>query len=375
MKIIFLSELKWRYLRTRKQQLVRRFPQDWQILFVEPYAVGRENRFTRRHENNVSYITVPYFKNFPQAWLQKFLSFAPVRAAVIIANACWLWFVLQASGFRRPQVLVVSNIYYAPLLRLLFRKIPVIYDRNDDHLAFPMTPPWARRYYGSLCRRADRIVCCSQALAQNVPREHQGKVVVIGNGVDTSLFLQTCAGTPEALQSLPRPILMYLGALSEWIDMPLLQRVAEAHPDKSLVLIGPVAPGVRPALDRLLQKSNTRFLGEISHDRIAQYLAAAEVCLMPFVKNALTAVLNPNKLYEYLAAGKAVVSVDVSPEVNAHQGEIFLANDHDTFVRRIDEAVAVAHEHVGRRRQLAAANDWKVSANRFGALIQDLAKT
>ncbi len=378
MKIVFLSELKWRYLRTRKQQLVRCFPKEWQILFAEPYTVGRENFLSRRQENNVTYITVPYFKNFPQTGLQKLLLVPPVRAGVILANACWLWIVLQKSGFRRPEVVVVSNIYYAPILRLLFGKTPVIYDCNDDHLAFPMTPPWARRYFSSLCRRADRIVCCSQTLKKNIAAGHRHKTLLIGNGVDAGLFTPP-ATIPREMQNLPQPILLYVGALSEWIDMALLQRVAEAHPGKSLVLIGPAAPAVRPALDRLVQMPNVRFLGEMSHDRIPQYLAAAEVCLMPFIKNALTAVLNPNKLYEYFAAGKAVVSVDVSPEVRAYQNEIFLADDHESFVRQIDAAVAAgssatAPEQAARRRQLARANDWQEKAAEFRALIESLTK-
>jgi glycosyltransferase involved in cell wall biosynthesis len=353
--------------------MVRRFPKDWQILFVEPYTVGRENRFSRRQENNVLYITVPYFKNFPQSWLQKLLNFSLIRAGVILASACWLWVVLQTTGFRRPQVLVASNIYYAPIVRLLFKKTPVIYDCNDDHRAFPMTPSWVGGYFLSLCGRADRIVCSSQALKKNVPDEHQAKVLLIGNGVDVSLFQQRVATVPESLQHLPRPILMYLGALSEWIDMPLLQRVAEAHPDKSLVLIGPVAPGVRPALELILQRPNAYHFGEISHDRIADHLAASDVCLIPFIKNELTAGVNPNKLYEYFAAGKAVVSVDISPEVIAFKDEIYLACDHESFVRQINAAVATAHQHPDRRRQLAFANDWREKAGQFSRLMESLA--
>ena len=199
LKLIYLSELKWRYLRTRKQQMVRRFPAEWRVLFVEPYAVGRENRFRRQRDQHVTYLTVPYFKNFPQAGLQKLMRFKLVRAAVILANLCWLWTVLQISGFRRPGALVVSNIYYAPVVRLLFRQTPVIYDCNDDHLAFPLTPSWARGYFLSLCRRADRIVCSSQALQKKIPAVHQSKVSLIGNGVDTSLFAKRGGAAPEEM--------------------------------------------------------------------------------------------------------------------------------------------------------------------------------
>jgi glycosyltransferase involved in cell wall biosynthesis len=372
LKLLFLSEIKWRYLRTRKQQILRRFPKDWQILFVEPYTVGRENRFRPQREENITYLTVPYFKNFPQRWLQRLLSFAIVRGVVIIVNALWLGIVLRATGFRRPEVVMVSNIYYARIIRWLFAGRPVIYDCNDDHLSFPLTPKWARGYFLSLCRRADRIVCSSQALREIIPSENRHKITLIGNGVDTALFRRDKFSLPEAMVSLPRPVLLYLGALSEWIDFDLLQHVAEEHQDKTLVLVGPVAATMRPRLQSLTEMPNVRYLGEVSHDAIAGYMAAAEVCLIPFVKNNLTRGVNPNKLYEYLAAGKAVVSVDISPEVVALKDEIFLAGDHASFVRQIDAALRASNERVASRRQLAFANDWQEKAKQMVALIEEI---
>jgi len=372
MKILFLSEIKWGYLRTRKQQLVRRFPKDWRILFVEPYTVGRENYFQSQHEGNVTYLTVPYFKNFPQRWLQRLLSFAAIRGAITLANAIWLKIVLLQTGFYRPNIVLVSNIYYADIIRLLFSKRPVIYDCNDDHLSFPLTPKWAKNYFLRLCRRANRIACSSQALRENIPPAHQNKIVMIGNGVDTALFRENAGEIPAAMKSLPRPILFYLGALSEWIDFDLLRQVAEAHPDKTLALVGPIAAAVSPRLQRLLQISNVKHLGEVNHDAIAAYIAAADVCLIPFVKNKLTRGVNPNKLYEYLAAGKAVVSVDISPEVAALEDEIFLANDPASFVRLIDAALQAGNERFEPRRQLAFANDWQEKANQMMALIKEV---
>ena len=74
------------------------------------------------------------------------------------------------------------------------------------------------------------------------------------------------------------------------------------------------------------------------------------------------------------SAGKAVVSVDISPEVIAYRDEIFLASDHDSFVHQIDAALAAANTHHDRRRQLAFANDWQEKADQFSMLIKSLAK-
>ena len=38
MNIIWLSEIKWNYLKTRKQQIISRFPKESFVFFVEPIS-------------------------------------------------------------------------------------------------------------------------------------------------------------------------------------------------------------------------------------------------------------------------------------------------------------------------------------------------
>jgi len=378
MKILFFSEIKWQYLRTRKQQLIRRFPANWQILFLEPYAAGRANSFRLQWDNNVCFVTLPYFKNFPQRWLQRLVSLLIVRAGIIGMAAVWAWVLMWRSGFRRHDLVMVSNIYAAPLVRWLKSPFglakgkPVIYDCNDHHLSFALTPPWAERYFVSTCRRADRIVCVSASLAETIPPASRGKVLVIGNGVEYARFAGNAAPAEALLQFRPRPILLFVGAIYEWIDFDLLAQVAVSHPDKILVLIGPVARFLLTEMEKLLHVPNVKYLGEIPYDHLPAYLAAADVGLMPFIKTQHTQVVNPGKLYLYLAAGKPVVSTAVSPELMALANEIFLAEDATTFVAQIDRALAAATTGVEARRQVAAANDWQEKTRQMVDLLERL---
>jgi len=117
MKIVFFSEIKWQYLRTRKQQIVRRFPADWQILFIEPYTAGKPNSFRVQWDKNVGFVTLPYFKNFPQSWMQALVSFKFVRAGVILFASLWAAVLIRRSGFQHADLIMVSNVYAAPLVR------------------------------------------------------------------------------------------------------------------------------------------------------------------------------------------------------------------------------------------------------------------
>jgi glycosyltransferase involved in cell wall biosynthesis len=378
MKIIFFSEIKWQYLRTRKQHMLKRFPPEWKILFIEPYTAGRPNSFRRRWEGNVCFATLPYFKNFPQRWLQLLLSYRVIRAFVIALAALWVEALVWRSGFRRPNLVMVSNIYAAPLVRWLkspfgfARGKPVIYDCNDHHLSFALTPPWAERFFRSVCAQADRIVCVSASLAETIPSAHHGKIVIIGNGVEYDKFSGDISPATVMTPFRPRPILLFVGAIYEWIDFDLLAQVAASHPDKMLVLVGPVARFLQTQMEKLLQVPNVKYLGEVPYDHLPAYLAAADVGLMPFLKTQHTQVLNPGKLYLYLAAGKPVVSTAVSPELMAMTNEIFLAEDAASFVAQIDRALAAAATGVETRRRVAAVNDWQEKTGQMVALIEEL---
>ncbi len=373
MTIIFFSEIKWQYLRTRKQQIIRRFPQNWQILFIEPFTVGKPNSFRLQWDKNVGFVTLPYFKNFPQRWLQIFVSFKLVRVFVILFAALWAARLIRRSGFQRADLIMISNVYAAPIVRWLAKGRPVIYDCNDNHLGFPLTPRWAEKYFRSVCRRADHIVCASQSLAEIIPAAQQKKIVYIGNGVDSSLFLKKTAPAAALVKFRPRPILLYIGAISEWTDFAAFQEVAMKHPDKTIILIGPAVPAVRPQMDKLLAAPNVQHLGVVKHDELPAYLAAADVCLIPLLKNDLTRFLNPNKLYEYYAAGKPVVSMALSPDLIAMRDHVFLAEEAAGFAAQIEPALATAATHAEQRRNLAVENDWQEKAKQMVALIQQAA--
>jgi glycosyltransferase involved in cell wall biosynthesis len=293
-----------------------------------------------------------------------------VRAGIIGLAALWAWVLIWRSGFWRSELVMVSNIYAAPLLRWFGKKAPSIYDCNDNHLGFPLTPAWAESFFQSTCTQAARIVCASRSLAEIIPAAHQNKIVFIGNGVDTSLFRQNPAPAEALVQLRPRPILLYIGAISEWTDFDVLTAVAAAHPDKMLVLIGPAVPAVHPQLEKLLASPNVQHLGEVRHGELPAYLAAADVCLIPLRKNELTKFLNPNKMYEYFAAGKPVVSIALSPDMAAMGDYLFLAEDAATFAAQIEPALASAEMRAEERRRLAAANDWQEKAKQMVALIK-----
>ena len=94
-----------------------------------------------------------------------------------------------------------------------------------------------------------------------------------------------------------------------WIDFYLIAYAAHIRPDWSFVFIGPIEPLARVSKVRNL--SNVHFLGKMPYENIPALIAGFDVCINPFVIDKLSDTVSPIKLYEYLASGKPVVSVDM----------------------------------------------------------------
>jgi hypothetical protein len=78
-KIVCFSEIQWRYVRTRKQQILTRLPGDREILFLSSVVKGKRNNFRPERDGRVVHACVPAPKNFPQKPLRLLFSIPLVR--------------------------------------------------------------------------------------------------------------------------------------------------------------------------------------------------------------------------------------------------------------------------------------------------------
>jgi len=91
---------------------------------------------------------------------------------------------------------------------------------------------------------------------------------------------------------------------------------------------------------------------------LAAFLAEFDVCTMPFLDVPVTQTMNPVKIYEYLAAGKPVVSRDL-PEVRHASDLISLYSTPEEFVAQLRSAVAGDNsDRIRQRQNFAKLHDW-----------------
>jgi glycosyltransferase involved in cell wall biosynthesis len=167
---------------------------------------------------------------------------------------------------------------------------------------------------------------------------------------------------PDDLARLPEPRVGFVGAISDRkIDVELLRRLARAHPDWSIVLIGKIGEGDPWAdVGALNGLANVHLLGPRPYSTLPAYLKGFAAALLPSALNDYTRGMFPMKFFEYLAAGCPVVSTAL-PALRAYAHVASLAASHDEFVAALEaalrgggpplvERLAVAREHTYERR-------------------------
>lgn len=143
---------------------------------------------------------------------------------------------------------------------------------------------------------------------------------------------------PEAMAKIATPIAGYVGNINDKLDIALLVTAAKALPDWSFVFVGEL---YQQAVDlRELQAlPNVYFLGRQPFDKVPGFVKAMDVCLLPYTDSEYTRYRSPLKLYEYLAAGKAVISTK-HPEVDEFAEWVTIVDEAAAFPAAIVAAAA-----------------------------------
>ena len=172
---------------------------------------------------------------------------------------------------------------------------------------------------------------------------------------------------PVELAGLKGPVAGYFGAISDWFDPEPIAQLAAMAPQLHIVLIGAVTTN----LTGLKAYPNIYFLGEKPYRDLPAYLRCFNVCLIPFKNNELTQATNPVKLYEYLAAGKAVVATDL-PEIRQFADVVTVVGNPADFAAAVIRLIQEGDQAAEVRRQRVQLESWEQRLAQLKVLLQRL---
>lgn len=265
-------------------------------------------------------------------------------------------------------VCVVQLPFWGPLALALRAKYGwrVVYECMDELDGLAILRSELLQDETDLARRADMVITTSSRLLEK-HAENNARCFLVPNACEYQHF-HTRSRRRELRRS-HHPIIGYVGAIMGWFDDEVIRVIAEDRPEWSIVLVGRVDSPAARDLGRL---PNVQLLGEQPYERIPAFVQAFDVCLIPFKLSTITLSTNPVKFYEYLCAGKPVVSSRL-PELSQHSELFYPATGGLEFVSQIEKALREDDaEHRKRRIAWASEQTWEARYDAINRAIYEL---
>lgn len=276
--------------------------------------------------------------------------------------------VLTWSATTRSMSLIQHPFWIEPAQSL--PNMRLVYDCMDHHGGFEDNAASVLAGERTLLGAADLLIVTSQWLYDEMETK-SANVAMIRNATEYEHFCKRPADI--FADSKGRPVIGYYGAIAEWFDVDMIRQVAQDHPQHLVVLVG---RDTASAEERLAGLSNIRFVGEVPYLELPYWVHGFDVCLLPFRVIPLTLATNPVKVYEYLSAGKPIVSVDL-PEMAQFDGLVNLASDPPAFSREVSMAIEPAmmnDAHVEARQAFARKQTWAHRADELERALETISE-
>jgi glycosyltransferase involved in cell wall biosynthesis len=166
---------------------------------------------------------------------------------------------------------------------------------------------------GFLYRHADLVVVNSPGYTEHVKNKGAKKVEMIPNGSDPHLFETKKGGGVfrKKYRLYGKFTVVYAGAHGISNDLGVVLEAAKelsSHPEIHFLLVGDGKE--KPALmqtAKSFQLTNLTFIDPVSKNQMADVLAAADACLAILKPLELYKTTYPNKVFDYMAAGKPIL--------------------------------------------------------------------
>lgn len=372
--VIMLSTADWdAELWTNKQHTARSLrDQGARVLYVESMGLRKpslRHQDRRRMVRRLLRLARRPVEVEPGIWRMSPLSIPLQRYALVrLVNRTVTSFLLGYWARRLlaspPQIWT-----YNPLTTALVRlpdHAKLIYHCVDDISAQPSMPAeQIGRFEADLVRRADHVFVTSRSLEARW--SGLGHVTYLPNCVDVVHFRSGCDAGTGPLAAVPRPRVGFVGALAGYkVNCELVLEVARAHPDWSIVLIGPVVDATKGFTELFLQP-NVFHLGSCPYEHLPALMKGLDVGLIPARLNRYTTSMFPMKFFEYLAAGVPVVATDL-PALQEYRDIAAVVKDED-YVSAVEQVLSGRRPSAQQVDEVVALNSYTRRTERMLALI------
>lgn len=308
-------------------------------------------------------------------------------------------YLLGQRLFRRRhyRVLYVREVICAYMLARLRRLLGarLIYEVHDLESRQPSrakerwVQPWLWRVDRYLLERADGVVSLTATFARFLERQGwrpAAEVAVVPDAYDEGLFHPRERAVCRGDMGIPfdAQVLLYAGLTFSYRGLEYLveafARLKDDFPRARLYLVGgrpaEIAP-LQAQAKALGVAERVHFPGPVPLAQVPFYLGAADVLVIPGTVSDETA--SPLKMFEYMAMGVPVVSVDrpALREILPPEGALFVPPEDsaalESALRQVLADPEAAQERASRAREAVRRYTYRWRAERILQLAEEIA--
>jgi glycosyltransferase involved in cell wall biosynthesis len=289
----------------------------------------------------------------------------------------------------RPDVIVGFGLLNANMAirQAHHHHIPFVYYIIDElHRLVPEEPfqPFAKWVEHDNMRRSDRVLSINEGLREYsvAMGADPAKTEVIPAGVDLKRLMEADGALIRQKFGFKEDdtVLFFMGWLYPFSGLDEVVVELAKNKDSRLKMM---ILGKGELWDKLQDISMKNGLdgrlvleGWKPFSEVPNYLAAADICLLPAKRSKIMENIVPIKMYEYLAAGKVVFATDlhgIRKEFGEGNGVRYLEESRDAVVMAIELMNAGRVKEEGLVGQKLVRNsDWSLMTNRFEHTLNEV---
>jgi len=242
----------------------------------------------------------------------------------------------------------------------------IIFDCLDEYTGFSNVIKEREKEEELLFKKSDFVICSSLHLFEK-NQKFASNLLYLPNAGEFSHFNKK--PSQILLQNYKKPIIGYFGSIADWFDDELIEYIAKKRPNYTFIFIGHTYGS---NIQQLKKLTNIHFLGERPYSELPKYLHAFDACLIPFKNVPLIAATHPVKIYEYMSAGKPVVTTNMN-ELMPMKELCYISDSKENFLQNIDKALHEKDEDIFQQRiDFASKNTWTHRINTLYSKLNEI---
>lgn len=245
--------------------------------------------------------------------------------------------------------------------------IPVVFDYLDFLHDFDDPNKENKKILEEYLENAEKILCVSKTLLEDLEPIFQKKASYLPNGVDLEYYKSYNFNKTSKVKYIS---LIGLNISESLFYLDIFPKIKEKVENIKMILVG---GGIRyPVINKYIKKNKDKsdfiLTGFIPYENIRKYFFLTDVGLYPTLKNRYYDSACPLKVFEYTAAEKPIVSTDVKELNSLNFPNVYLAKPTtQDFLDKVIEAL----EYKGSYPDLKEF-DWKNLSKNLEKLLKNI---